>query len=790
MNINTESTNEQDSAFLKVKRLLELTKLATSRRITQEEKEEISGLKPTNPSFGWVRIVFLNTALPAMFLVFLYMFVSLSFCFVPAYAQTTSITAGKISLFAKAGSGDYYTLYPDGIEKEEAYIGGFKSVQLDPLEENIYFFDTVLKVIGKINLKDGKVYKVIGKPKSSLNQDYSIPVKFTDASLGKIADFTFDKYGNIFILYSPIDSRGNPNPKILKASLKDETIKEVLSINDYFRPTVDNIYLNSDYFGFNLDSVSYDHDRFIYLSGTFTSPVGYRIWDWWNTTPLSDQVVLKFDPLSGALELHGGTSKIGEMGYSPKLVLNTKDPTNFKLKSITFDHNKTCYLSYVDYIDPVWNSYTNKLTANTDGTYTQESFIGDGTGTPNDIGDGGLAKSAYAGLNGSRCLCGDKSGDLFIADSTTNRVRKILKDSGLIATVAGGGTETISFGQLKAPRSVSLLLPNTLLVDKSNNLYIAENNRVLTINNFVSHSDTPAQEIKVANLSISKIAGVEVKNPKGEVTLPDLTLDYTYSGDQPVEVKGINIPDGTNIKLFSVGVDGTNTALAQSAKLVSGIALAPVKIEAGTTKVIKAETDPFIPAPGVYLPGSEPKIEIGQLLAEPQNIIPKRDAVNLTGNILSQGVRFDFSWFKWKQANIWWGNYKSNSALDPDGDFSDATQFDFASSPNCIFLDVPNLSAKNVTFSVWLKTDSGNANVIVGVGPSASGYEQYIKNNQLGSAPLLSYTTANVTSSWQKFTITSNANIINNNKSLFISGQNLAAGQKIYLWGARVEQSL
>lgn len=798
MNINLDNSSqvnlrgvsgveENDTAFLRVHRLLKLGKLAGFRRFSQEEKEEISGLKPQSHGTGWVKIVFLNSTHPAaMFLILLYIFCSLSFCFIPpVYAQTTSASTGKISLFAKTGSGDYYTLYPDGIEKEEAYIGGFKSVQLDPLEENIYFFDTVLKVIGKINLKDRKVSKVIGKPKSSLSQDFLQPVKFSDASLGKITDFTFDKYGNIFILYS-VDSKGNPNPRILKASLKDGTIKEVLSINDSFRPT-HNQYLSSDYFGFNLDSLSYDHDRFIYLTGTFISLLeGFNAWQW-DTSTATTQVVLKFDPISNGIELHAGTKSIKDIGFFPKIILGSNNPNNFKLKGITFDHEKTCYLSYLDYVDPVWNSYTNKIVLGSSGTYTQESFIGDGTGSVNDIGDGGLAKAAYAGLNGPRCLCGDKNGDLFIADTGTNRVRKILKDNGLIATVAGGGTDTLSFGQLKTPRSVSLLAPNTLLVDKSNNLYIVENGRILTINNFVSHSDTPAQEVKVANLSISKIAGVDVKDPKGETVLPDLTLDYTYAGDQTVEVKGTNIPDGTGVKLLGVGVDGA--ALLQNAKLVSGAATIPLMIEAGTTKIVKAETDPFIPAPGVYLPGTEPQIASGELLPEPQNLARARDSVNLSGNLVPIGSRFNFSWTNWRHANLWYGDHKLFATLDPDNAISDATQFDFTMYPNCVFLDVPNLNTKNVTFSVWLKTDSGNANVLTGIGPSASGYDQYIKNNQLGNASLLSYTTAAVTPTWQKFTVTSNANITNYNKSLFISGQNLAAGQKIYLWGARVEQS-
>ena len=135
-----------------------------------------------------------------------YMVFSISFCFLPcakAQKEVTlkelSLPSPTISLFAKTGTGEYYTLYPEGIKKEESYIGTFKSAQLDPLEENIYFYDTILKVIAKINLKDGKVYKVIGKPKGNTPSDFTNPVKFNDASLGPLTDFTFDKYGNLYI---------------------------------------------------------------------------------------------------------------------------------------------------------------------------------------------------------------------------------------------------------------------------------------------------------------------------------------------------------------------------------------------------------------------------------------------------------------------------------------------------------------------------------------------------------------------------------------------------------------
>ena len=723
-------------------------------------------------------------------LVSLYLFFSLGL-YLPPHANAK---LEAITLFARAGNGDYYTLYPEGIKKEEAFIGGFKSAQLDPQEENIYFFDPTLKVIGRINLQDGKVYKVIGKPKGPTTLDYSLPIKFNDATLSKLVDFTFDKYGNIFILLNTTlyDGNNNPSngdPRILKASLKDETLKEVLKIDDQYKAAF--TYQNSYDLTFLFNGITTDHDGTIFLYGKCTSKLG------------SGQTILKFNPTIYTTELYALPAAISIPNTSPKIILNPNNSNYFSLKGITFDHNNICYLSTNDYVNSSWRVDTTKIISNTnptDDTFIQEMFIGDGTGSPSDIGDGGYAAGAYASLAGSKCLCEDKSGNVYIADSGTNRIRKILKDSGLITTVVGGGTELVSFGQSKSPRSILLQSPNSLLVDKLDNLYIVENNRILLANNLITHADKPIQTVKVANLAITKIAGNEIKNPKGDITLPDLTLDYTYSGDQTIEVKGENIPDGTNIKLLTTNPDGTIPQNPPSGKLTSGLTTIPIKVEAGLTKVIKAETDPFIPAPGVYLPGTEPKTEDSQLPLDPQIATSKRDAVNLiikdakgntTGNLIPLSGRFNFT------HAIGWRNYndkiKPNTALDPDNIGFDASLIDFGNSPETVFLEndveVRAPWTKKVTFSIWMRSDSTNINVPIAIGPSGSNYQQYVAYNQLGNAPLLTYTTVTVTPTWQKFLITSNDNLNNFGKTLFIGGLNQTTNQKIYAWGARLEQA-
>jgi uncharacterized protein (TIGR03437 family) len=85
-------------------------------------------------------------------------------------------------------------------------------------------------------------------------------------------------------------------------------------------------------------------------------------------------------------------------------------------------------------------------------------------------GDGGLAVSAQ--LGGPSGVAVDASGNLFIADSGNNRVRKVTPQ-GTITTVAGSGTQGFSADGGPAV-SAQLLNPYGVAVNASGNLFIAD----------------------------------------------------------------------------------------------------------------------------------------------------------------------------------------------------------------------------------------------------------------------------------------------------------------------------
>ncbi len=102
-----------------------------------------------------------------------------------------------------------------------------------------------------------------------------------------------------------------------------------------------------------------------------------------------------------------------------------------------------------------------------------------GSGIAGFIGDGGPAASAMINLAYPGTLTLDAAGDLYFADRNNHRIRKITLSTSVITTVAGTGVAGFS-GDGTAPAGTALSFPTSLTFDPAGNMIIADsgNNRV------------------------------------------------------------------------------------------------------------------------------------------------------------------------------------------------------------------------------------------------------------------------------------------------------------------------
>jgi hypothetical protein len=95
-----------------------------------------------------------------------------------------------------------------------------------------------------------------------------------------------------------------------------------------------------------------------------------------------------------------------------------------------------------------------------------------GTGTPGFSGDGGPATSAH--LSEPVGIAVDSLGNIFICDSDNHRVRKVAASTGIITTVAGNAQFREDPGDNGPATSALLAIPVSVAVDTSGNLYISD----------------------------------------------------------------------------------------------------------------------------------------------------------------------------------------------------------------------------------------------------------------------------------------------------------------------------
>ncbi len=95
-----------------------------------------------------------------------------------------------------------------------------------------------------------------------------------------------------------------------------------------------------------------------------------------------------------------------------------------------------------------------------------------GIGTAGSAGDGLAATAAQ--LSSPRGVCTDAAGNIYIADRTNNKVRKVTVSTGLISTYAGSGTGGFT-GDGSTAATAQINRPTDVKMDAAGNLFIADN---------------------------------------------------------------------------------------------------------------------------------------------------------------------------------------------------------------------------------------------------------------------------------------------------------------------------
>jgi hypothetical protein len=185
-----------------------------------------------------------------------------------------------------------------------------------------------------------------------------------------------------------------------------------------------------------------------------------------------------------------------------------------------------------------------------------------GGGHPPSTGDGGPATQAYLSPNG---LAFDQTGNLYIADNAHNCVREVSLATGVITTVAGGGTGALGDGGLAT--AATLGYPGSIAFDSKGNLYIADQNRgsVRVVNAQTGIITTVAGSGNPGGTGDGGVATVAEVSPAGLAldSADNLYIANGEDGVRKVPAGGGNIGRVVGVGYSGFGGDGGAATMAE-----------------------------------------------------------------------------------------------------------------------------------------------------------------------------------------------------------------------------------
>ncbi|MSX20889.1 MAG: hypothetical protein F2795_01105 [Actinobacteria bacterium] len=247
--------------------------------------------------------------------------------------------------------------------------------------------------------------------------------------------------------------------------------------------------------------------------------------------------IRKVDHTTGFISTIAGTGTAGYSGDSG-LAINAElhYPT-----SVSLDAAGNIYLADVS------NNVVRKITAAT-GYIT--TVAGNGTGGYS--GDSGVATSAQ--MNSPQEAIVDTDGNLYIADSSNNRIRKVDHTTGYITTIAGNGTAGYS-GDGDPATDAQINYPGLMALDADGNLFFADysNHRIRKVDKTGIITTVAGNGTAGSDGDAGAATAAQLNNPWG--------IEFNTTGDLFIaEYEGCGIRKVTGLSApFTLPPTGANT---------------------------------------------------------------------------------------------------------------------------------------------------------------------------------------------------------------------------------------